>query len=129
MLVSKPGTSKHELGNAVDIQQGKGDKQAIDALTQAGLKQPFPDKDPVHFEISARDGFDGVLDGPETGYKPDVTMHGKEQMTITPEKSKNDELLAAMIQRLDTMIEKYDEVITLLDDGNNHSKKLVTALA
>lgn len=51
MPVAKPGKSRHEGGFAIDIQQGKGDKDAIAILNQYGLQQPYKN-DPVHFELS-----------------------------------------------------------------------------
>jgi predicted chitinase/LAS superfamily LD-carboxypeptidase LdcB len=66
------GTSNHETGRAIDIQQGASrDAVAITALNRQGLSQTVPD-DPVHFQ--AKDG--GVFKGPSTGY--DVTMHKNE---------------------------------------------------
>jgi len=47
--VAPPGHSAHETGLAVDIEQGKGDNNAISALNQAGLYQTVPN-DPVHFQ-------------------------------------------------------------------------------
>jgi hypothetical protein len=135
MLVAKPGTSKHELGNAVDIQQGKGDSDALTALKAAGLKQPFPDKDPVHFE-QARTG--GIFKGPSSGYL--VEMHGEEEVkpvnstevTKSPlgtASNDNDKSYDAMMTMFGQMISRLDEVINLLDDGNNYNKKLVNALS
>jgi hypothetical protein len=51
MPVAKPGQSKHGAGYAIDIQQGKGDKDAVGILSQYGFTQPYK-KDPVHFELS-----------------------------------------------------------------------------
>ena len=76
MPVGKPGASKHEQGEAVDIAQGKNDTDAISALSQAGLVQTVP-KDPVHFEIpKARDGL--ITNGPDSGY---LVEHHNLEMT------------------------------------------------
>lgn len=71
MKVGKPGTSRHERGHAVDIQQYK-DPVAVAAFNKQGLYQKVPN-DPVHFQ--AKDG--GVFDGPEDGYN-NIVMHGTE---------------------------------------------------
>jgi hypothetical protein len=34
--------------------------------------------------MSMAKGFDGILSGPASGYKPDITMHGTEQLKVTP---------------------------------------------
>ena len=71
MKVGKPGTSRHERGHAVDIQQYQ-DPVAVAAFNKQGLYQKVPN-DPVHFQ--AKDG--GVFDGPEDGYN-NIVMHGTE---------------------------------------------------
>ena len=73
MAVGKPGRSKHEIGEAVDIQQGKDDAKAVNILGKYGLVQAVP-KDPVHFQLSAETGIE--VDGPDSGYP--ATLHGKE---------------------------------------------------
>lgn len=84
MLVAKPGTSKHEHGLAVDIQNYK-DPKALEALRKQGLVRPYPDKDPVHFEVpKARDG--GAFSGPGSGYP--VELHGKNESVWPEEKLK-----------------------------------------
>ena len=75
--VAKPGgRSKHESGEAVDIQQGISDNVAISALNRKGLTRPFLN-DPVHFQLSAAMG--GIADGPKSGYP--ATLHGSEVIT------------------------------------------------
>ena len=72
MPVAAPGTSLHEKGLAVDI-QNYNDPAAVAAMNQQGLKQKVPN-DPVHFSFDRG----GILKGPETGYKPNLTLHGEE---------------------------------------------------
>jgi hypothetical protein len=71
MVIGKPGTSKHERGLAVDIQNYK-DPAAVAAMNKQGLFQTVP-KDPVHF-TAAKTG--GMFSGPTEGYF--VQLHGKE---------------------------------------------------
>jgi hypothetical protein len=73
MLVARPGSSPHESGNAIDIQQYT-DRMAVQILGKHGLHQKYGSKDPVHFELMARDG--GIFDGPQKGYKAE--LHGTE---------------------------------------------------
>lgn len=75
MPIAKPGTSKHEKGIAVDIQNYK-DPDAVAALNKQGLFQTVP-KDPVHFEIpKAKNG--AGLKGPMSGYP--LIAHGDESV-------------------------------------------------
>ena len=72
MPVAPPGTSLHEKGLAVDI-QNYNDPAAVAAMNRQGLQQKVAG-DPVHFSFDGG----GVLQGPESGYKPNMTMHGTE---------------------------------------------------
>lgn len=71
-VAAYPGTSKHEKGLAVDIQQGKGDSEAIRILNSHGLRQTVQG-DEVHFE-GAYNG--GIFKGPKSGYW--TKLHGTE---------------------------------------------------
>jgi len=48
--VAPPGRSKHERGLAVDVPRGFVD-DLLAVAADAGLCQPLPDTDPVHFEL------------------------------------------------------------------------------
>ena len=39
----------------------------------------------IHASVSAARGFKGTISGPVSGYRPDIVMHGKEKLTITPQ--------------------------------------------
>ncbi len=69
--VARPGSSLHEKGAAVDI-QNYADPAAIAAFNRQGLFQKVPN-DKVHFQ--AKEG--GVFDGPDEGYN-NIIMHGME---------------------------------------------------
>ena len=74
MAVAKPGRSKHEQGQAIDIQQGKDDNVAVAAMNKQGLQQTVPG-DPVHFQMpKAKEG--GIFSGPTSGFP--VELHGNE---------------------------------------------------
>jgi hypothetical protein len=83
MPIGKPGTSKHERGLAVDI-QNYNDPKAVAAMNKQGLRQTVPG-DPVHFEVpKAMEG--GAFDGPNSGYP--VELHGKNESVWPEEKLK-----------------------------------------
>lgn len=73
MPIGKPGTSSHERGVAVDIQNYQ-DALAIAAFNNQGLFQTVAN-DPVHFTLK-KANFGGLFSGPDSGYF--VEMHGKE---------------------------------------------------
>jgi hypothetical protein len=107
-----PGTSKHEKGLAVDVDLASAnDMDAKGILGKYGLKRPVGG-DPIH--ISAKDGFDGTLTGPTSGYQPQITMHGTEALKIEPlgeteapfEPQNDDEknkMLTIQLESLDTL--------------------------
>jgi ABC-type transporter Mla subunit MlaD len=74
MPVAPPGSSKHEMGKAIDV-QNYTDPKLVTAFNAQGLKQTVP-RDPVHFE-EARYG--GVFSGPNSGYP--VMLHKNEVAT------------------------------------------------
>jgi len=49
--VAAPGTSKHEFGNAIDVDSSKLTAEQRTMLTQAGFVQPYAN-DPNHWELS-----------------------------------------------------------------------------
>lgn len=51
--IAKPGTSKHETGNAIDVDMKRATPEQIAALKAKGFTQPMPDKDPNHWELTA----------------------------------------------------------------------------
>ena len=149
MAIAKPGTSKHERGLAVDI-QNYNDPEAVAAMNKQGLFQTVPN-DPVHFEIPKAE-FGGIFSGPSTGYP--VELHGDEvvapfdpnsrlaQMLTTPagqedtiketfsSTNSNDVLLRNMqSMNSDLMLmiaEKLDTMIDALGTSNDLQNKLVT---
>jgi hypothetical protein len=100
MPIGKPGTSKHERGLAVDIQNYK-DPAAVAAMNKQGLFQTVP-RDPVHF-TAAKTG--GMFSGPTEGYF--VQLHGKEFVG-------NEDQLDAIKKLLDKV-----EEIGLLSDSSD----------
>lgn len=51
--IAKPGTSKHETGNAIDVDMKRATPEQIADLKAKGFTQPMPDKDPNHWELTA----------------------------------------------------------------------------
>jgi len=51
--VAVPGTSRHELGLAVDVPVAFAPR-LLSVASQVGLCQPYPRTDPVHFELCIR---------------------------------------------------------------------------
>ena len=116
MPIGKPGTSKHERGLAVDI-QNYNDPKAVDAMNKQGLFQTVP-KDPVHFEVpKAMEG--GAFDGPNSGYP--VELHGKNE-SVWPE----EKLKATLAEVQKSSIEDYKKQL-LGEMGMNTASAVTSA--
>jgi hypothetical protein len=77
MPIARPGSSPHERGIAVDINEYR-DQLAVQALNRAGLFQRVPG-DPVHFSLARG----GIASGPDSGYP--ATLHGDEAVVPLPD--------------------------------------------
>jgi len=51
--VAPPGKSKHETGNAIDVDSKNLTDEHKSILKANGYSQPFPDKDPNHWELTS----------------------------------------------------------------------------
>lgn len=81
-MPAKPGGSKHNYGQAVDIDSTVANElDKLGLLKKHGLTRPHS-KDPVHIQL-AKAG--GIFNGPDSGYP--VLMHGKELVVPMPDTS------------------------------------------
>ena len=64
-LVAQPGKSRHESGQAVDI-QNYNDPKALAALQKYGLVQRYGSKDPMHFEMGTTKTASAPISRPDT---------------------------------------------------------------
>jgi hypothetical protein len=89
--VAPPGTSKHETGNAVDINQADADAMArMGILQKYGLNRPVAN-DPVHIELAKTSGPNkNYLEGPDKnrlksieGFAERLDKISKEQKNFT----------------------------------------------
>jgi len=146
MPVAPPGSSAHESGQAIDIQQGKGDPQAIRSLNAAGLFQTVPN-DPVHFAMKGSGYADGgIATGPRSGYS--TVLHGTEAIVPLPDgrsipvENQDAEFAAprapvkveipgydsAMTRQMDAMaqqITRLDTLINIMRDQASISSKIL----
>jgi hypothetical protein len=100
-------------------------------------------------KISGADGFRGTLTGPSSGYKPDLTMHGTEQLTIKPAsdtKTSTDsvgtnQIMAQQLSKMDQLVQafnntnaqdmmvmqltKLDELVRVMQNQVNVSTKIL----
>lgn len=78
----------------------------------------------IHAEISARNGWEGTLSGPSSGYRPNLLMHDRERIKITPQNGTNS-MNDPNIVKMDEQNEKMDEMISLLKTSNTLQSRLL----
>jgi hypothetical protein len=120
MPVAQPGSSPHETGQAVDIQNFT-DPKALNALNSAGLRQTVP-KDPVHFQLQAADG--GVFSGPDSGYP--AALHGEEAVIPLNNGGGNFvKVFEDMAMMIGQQVGAMDELIRIAKNGNDIQTKIL----
>ena len=128
--VAPPGKSKHDRGEAVDIDSSTANAlDQMGLLAKYGLSRPVP-KDPVHIELAKGFADGGVATGPTSGYK--ATMQGtnavvplpsgKEIPVDMPEFNTN---LADQTAILNQQLLKLDDLLRAMQNQVGVSQKIL----
>jgi hypothetical protein len=121
---SPPGSSKHELGLAVDIAEATAEEMdRMGLLHKYGLSRPVRN-DPVHIEASAELG--GILSGPKSGYQ--AMLHGTEAVVPLP----NGRNIPVEVRNQDSgmmsaQLDKLDELVRVMQNQLSISTKILQA--
>jgi hypothetical protein len=123
-----PGSSLHEQGLAVDI-QNYNDPAAVAALNRQGLRQTVRG-DPPHFAMQEGYLTGGIATGPRSGYT--ATLHGTEAVvplpdgkTIPVEMPAMQSEMGRQVGLMGDQIARLDELIGLMRDNNSISTKIL----
>ena len=123
-LQSKP--SKEEGAGIVKYLQSLGASLAIDEYNSPSAKATGGH---IHAQISAKDGFSGVISGPSGGYQPNLTMHGTEALTVTPTANTaampNSSVSEMATSLLSAQLSKLDELVSVMKNQVSASEKLL----
>jgi len=122
---AKPGESKHNTGNAVDISLSDANALADGGfLKAAGLGRPVKG-DPVHIQqVSAANG--AILSGPMGGYKPNLTMHGTEAIVPLNTPAQQTAATGGMDASLmSAQLDRLDEMVSLMKNQLGVSTKIM----
>lgn len=82
-----------------------------------------------HAEISAMKGFDGLVSGPKSGYRPNLTMHGAEELSVKPANTAKEQK-DLMDQQLSLMQEQISDskvMISLMQSSIDTQQKIYRA--
>ena len=79
----------------------------------------------IHAEISARNGFNGMLSGPTSGYKPNLTMHGTESISIRPTMSGDTTSSTSDIGIMSRQLEQLEELVSVMKSQVSLTSRIV----
>jgi hypothetical protein len=140
------GTTREQYLEKMKQLSGPSD-QGLHPARQRNLGTVLETGQPA--KISGADGFRGTLTGPSSGYKPDLTMHGTEQLTIKPAsdtKTSTDsvgtnQIMAQQLSKMDQLVQafnntnaqdmmvmqltKLDELVRVMQNQVNVSTKIL----
>ena len=80
----------------------------------------------IHAEISARNGFSGVLSGPTSGYRPNLTMHGSESISIQPNPNTGSVSPNSDSNIMSQQLGKLEELVNVMKQQVSISNKLLS---
>ena len=88
-----------------------------------------------HAAISAQNGFQGLISGPKSGYRPNILMHGEEELSIKPKPTggsmdMRDRLGNSMGEQMDMMgaqLSALENLVSAMRDQNSISAKILQA--
>jgi hypothetical protein len=133
----KSPSSKHTQGRALDFALGRKPTkeegaQLVSALKSMGASNVIDEyNNPsakataghIHAEVSARDGFQGILSGPSSGYTPTIEMHGREQLSITPANAGSTANLMGgdSADMMKKQLEKLDQMVQVMNQSGTQN--------
>lgn len=130
--------SKHNQGTALDFTINDPSMAAEVAATVKGIPGISNVLDEynkpsagatgghIHAEISARNGFSGMLSGPSSGYRPNLTMHGTEQISIQPNPNTGSVSPNSDSSIMSQQLAKLEELVTVMKSQVSISSKLLS---
>jgi hypothetical protein len=139
---SEDGKSKHNQGQAIDIVLNDPEKYASALATIKGMKgvsfAQFEEAGQrnangtiasgahIHAEVSAANGFSGMISGPSSGYKPNLTMHGTEQISIQPNPNTGSVSPNSDSNIMSQQLSKLEELVSVMKTQVSISSKLLS---
>jgi hypothetical protein len=129
---SHDNSSAHTKGRAFDLVLNNPDKypEVEAALSSMGAKvigaARYPDAPHVHAEISAANGFNGIISGPSSGYRPNLTMHGTESISIQPSPNTGSASPNSDSGIMQAQLSKLEELVTVMKSQLSVSNKLLS---
>lgn len=80
----------------------------------------------IHAEISAANGFSGMISGPASGYRPNLTMHGTESISIQPNPNTGSTSPNSDSGIMAQQLAKLEELVSVMKTQVSISNKLLS---
>ena len=126
-------TPSAEQGRIIANQlKAMGFAEVLDEYNNPSAKAPAGH---FHAAISAQNGFQGLISGPKSGYRPNIVMHGEEELSIKPKPTGGsmdmmDRLGNSMGEQMDMMgaqLSALENLVSAMRDQNSISAKILQA--
>jgi hypothetical protein len=134
--------SKHTAGRAIDVVLNDPEKYASALSTIKGMKGvsfaqyekagqvnangSVATGDHIHAEVSAANGFNGIISGPTSGYRPNLTMHGTESISIQPSPNTGSTSPNSDSGIMSQQLAKLEELVSVMKTQVSISSKLLS---
>jgi len=80
----------------------------------------------IHAEVSAANGFNGIISGPTSGYKPNLTMHGTESISIQPSPNTGSASPNSDSGIMQAQLARLEELVSVMKTQVSISSKLLS---
>jgi hypothetical protein len=136
------GKSKHGAGLALDVVLNDPEKYASALATIKGMagvsfaqfeqggqrnaNGSVASGAHIHAEVSAANGFNGMISGPSSGYRPNLTMHGTEQISIQPNPNTGSVSPNSDSNIMSQQLAKLEELVSVMKTQVSISSKLLS---
>jgi len=93
----------------------------LDNIRESQQRIPFL-KEP---KIKGANGYEGVLSGPTSGYRPNVIMHGTETLKIIPENQQDPQANGTVQNAIAQQVTKLDQLLNAMQTDSNRDLTVV----
>ena len=115
--------SKEEGQKIADMIKGMGASYVQDEYNNPSSKATAGH---FHAEISAANGFSGMISGPSSGYRPNLTMHGTESISIQPNPTTGSVSPNSDSGIMQAQLAKLEELVGVMKQQVSISNKLLS---
>lgn len=124
-IAANPNVFKN-LNTVADLKTWAEKKMGSTAVVAGTDSQKSANKVP---DVSGAFGFTGRISGPMSGYRPNILMHGTENISIQPRMSGSSDSGQSLGSNISALVERLDEMIYLSKAQLGVNEKIMRAQA